>query len=60
MVNKFQYCLLVALREGVEQLLGFSFTLQGLGVGQVRLTSERTCPDIAVAQEMAVEELSAV
>lgn len=60
MVYQLQYHSLVALGEGIEQLLGLSLTLQGLGVGQVTLTSERTCPDVAVAQEMTVEELSAV
>lgn len=55
-VNNLQHSSLVALREGVEEQLRLLLTGCCLAVGEARLTRQRTCPHITVAEEMSVEE----
>ena len=58
-MDQLQHGPLVAQGEGEEQLHGFPLAVGCLGVGETRLTSQRTGPDMAVAEKMAVEELPA-
>ena len=55
-VNKTQGGLLVTERETVQRLLSFSLTLQGLAVGEVRLSRQLTGPNQTLTQKMTIEE----
>ena len=52
--------MLVAQGNTVNDFPGFLLTLQGLGVGQVRLACEGTCPDQAVTEKVSVEKFPAM
>ena len=55
-VHQTQHRPLVALREGVHELVGVFLALQSLGVGEAGLARQRAGPHIAVAEEVTVEE----
>ena len=57
MVDQLQGRLLVAAREGGQETASICLALCCLGIGEVGLTSQRTRPHVAVAEEMTVEEL---
>ena len=52
--------MLVAQGNTVNDFPGFLLTLQGLGVGQVCLACEGTCPDQAVTKKVSVEKFPAM